>query len=370
MIHSLRKRTIRNRIERENQNRVETRDAILWDVIPSQRLCRVKIQGSNNLIECRYPENWSQTPKWMKPGNSVRVQHRGGNRHSVEVVGNGLFVPTPTVNSSTGVTNPAAPVVSAGLDAIISGCQIYAMVDELSMQVWVETGVYRISGTQYTLGAMSMHEENTTTMASGVPMGETAAIIDIYAAHATLWRMDSLVVGADGVIDVLIGDNSATFPQLPETPSGHVQIGWVQIPPATACIAQYLINAPFVEPFPSLITSSVDNMEMHWEEETKVITLEVKDQYGRRILGEDFRIACTITGGTGTIYPATAIINSSTGTATLIYRRVEGYNTFLDPVEELGPVYLKYNLVINPGVEAIGLIILLNIGHEPIYGTS
>ena len=91
----LRKRVIRQQVRREIAARKETVDGILWDIL-SDRLCRVKVLGSNTLLVARYNENTEQKPVWMKPGNAVKLLHTGGNRHQLEVVGNGQAVPMPT----------------------------------------------------------------------------------------------------------------------------------------------------------------------------------------------------------------------------------------------------------------------------------
>jgi hypothetical protein len=103
------------------QQRVESRDAILWDVQTDVRRARVKIQGSSTLVVAYYPENWEATPVWMKPGNAVRISHTGGVRGRIELVGHGTLIPTP-IEGDTGTITTTLP------DAILSGLQITPVI--------------------------------------------------------------------------------------------------------------------------------------------------------------------------------------------------------------------------------------------------
>ena len=52
-------------------NRAVEMDAIIYDVTPSTRTCRVKIQGSDTAVVCDYPEGREQSPFYLKPGQAV-----------------------------------------------------------------------------------------------------------------------------------------------------------------------------------------------------------------------------------------------------------------------------------------------------------
>jgi hypothetical protein len=73
--------------------RIESRDAVITQIDLNQEIVYVRIQGSTKTIGVRWPRNWESQPSWMKVGNAVRVQHTGGNRGSIEIVGHGLYIP-------------------------------------------------------------------------------------------------------------------------------------------------------------------------------------------------------------------------------------------------------------------------------------
>jgi len=103
-------RRLRRAIERRVAEGRELRDAIVFDVDPANRYCRVKIQGSDTYVKAWYPENWESTPQYLKPGNAVRIAHPGGNKARIEVVGHGFLLPT-AVPGGTGSPTPAAPAM-------------------------------------------------------------------------------------------------------------------------------------------------------------------------------------------------------------------------------------------------------------------
>ena len=108
------KRSLRGAADKAAGQKVESRDAVLWDILLSERVCRCKVQGSSELVVARFPQNWASVPEWAKPGQAVRIAHRGGVRGYVEVAGFGRAIPTPVSGSATPV--PAVPV-----DAILAG---------------------------------------------------------------------------------------------------------------------------------------------------------------------------------------------------------------------------------------------------------
>lgn len=84
------KRLIRGAADKATKQAAESRDAVLWDVLLTERVCRCKIQGSSELIIARFPQNWATVPEWAKPGQAVRIAHRGGIRGYIEVLGDVL----------------------------------------------------------------------------------------------------------------------------------------------------------------------------------------------------------------------------------------------------------------------------------------
>jgi hypothetical protein len=344
MLHQYGKRFLRNKTQRETAKRIESRDAILWDIFPDEKYCRVKIQGSNTLIRAYYPENMMQAEAWLKPGNSVRIQHVGGNRNRVEIVGHGASIPTPTGASMF-------PTASAGPDAVLAGCKVKPT--DAGMYVYIETGTYRIDGTTYTLSAMTAAETNIATAAMGVPIDVTHLVKAIDAASSTLYRFDLLVVGADGTVDLIKG-TAASTPTMPDAPTNHVALGWVFIPPDTTDITGALINRSFAEPVVSTLTVTVADDDLTWTETSTTITVEIWDQYGRPMTGTNWGVLGEFVSGNGTLDGDTTETNytgPSSNSTTFTYER-DGN----DPGDE--SPRLKFSLIQNSDVQNQTVILL------------
>lgn len=220
------KRFVKRYLEKRERKTFETRDAILWDILDDDRVCRVKVQGSDELVVAHYPRNWSKIPHWLKVGNAVRIVHRGGVRGMIEVVSDGRAVPTAVVGGT------ARPSPSLGGDVVLSGCQV-SEASPTDMAVSVGSGYYRISNTVYALGGVSgsgivMNDPAVMTMGGSIEMGQAVGFVEISAAPTTVghFRYDIIVVGTDGTIDVVEG-TEAEEPSLPSTPADHVRLGWV-----------------------------------------------------------------------------------------------------------------------------------------------
>jgi len=295
-------RILRNRVNREIEARKETRDAIIYDVLPAQRLARVKIQGSNELIVCYYPENWEQTPTWLKPGNAARITHTGGNRGRIELSGHGMLIPTPIAGGS-GAPEPPTPG-----DTILTGMRLFAASPAV-MSLTVEAGTYRIDGITYELVALVMPRTDIVMPRTDIVMGQVSAVVNFAAAHATLFRYDLIVAGEDGLAEVVQGSNFAhTAPQgLPETPADHILLGWVLIYPNMTEIRQSDINRMFTTPIPSELRVIVADDELEWDETppypSTLITISIRDQYGNLIsrAGEGYYVRMDWIHGNGTL---------------------------------------------------------------------
>lgn len=373
MINSIKRRTIRGTAQRYARARAETKDAILWDIQPDQKICRVKVQDSNTLLECHYPENWKKAPSWLKVGNAVRIMHAGGNRRRFEVVGSGMTVPTQWKHAAS--TDTFSPSVTQGEDCVISGCRVLQLPDSQAMSVWVEPGVYRISGTHYTLQGygLVMAETNTVDMSSGAPMDSTAGVVDIAAASATQFRMDAIVVGKDGVVDVVQGVASDNDPEIPGTPAEHMQLGWVFVPPGTTEITQDLINRAYVAPFASQMRVTVedDDIGLDWTTATKDLTVEVLDQYGLVLQGAPWWIRGELQTGTGYWWTGggddvTLSIGESATSVVFTYHRENDYDIEVDPPEESCPVYIKFTLEQDQTITQQTVLLVLDIGGAAI----
>jgi hypothetical protein len=273
MLRTYNQRFISQNTRREVSARQETRDAILWDVLPATKQARVKIQGSNELIIAHYPESWQQTPFWLKPGMSVKIIHNAGNRGRIELVGMGQIVPTA-------VSGPTFPTLANAIDAILSTIKILPIPNDNQMKVLITTGTFRESGTKYTLPAIKMQNTANYVMGMGGLMEQTAEIIDVAAAPSSgNFRIDIIVVGSDLVVDYVQGAASPN-PIQPDTPANHVFIGKLLLNSSTAAITFNEINRRFRIPRPTIIEISHSDQHLLWAELTDTITITIKDQYG------------------------------------------------------------------------------------------
>lgn len=290
------KRFITKNAEKKAREVQETRDAILWDVLPSQKLCRVKIQGSGEYITAHYPENWEQTPSWLKPGNAVKVMHTGGIRGWVEIVGHGQVVPTPLSGS-------AAPTPAPGPDAIITGCNLSQIPNIPQMAIMVSTGTFRISDIVHILDAIAMDESTIFEMGMGGEMGSVAAVSSIATASAIYFRNDLVVVGANSVVDIVKGANFSTVEIIPAMPSGHILIGKILVYPNMNKILTSDINKSFYSPTPKNITFSIADDDLAWGELSTAVVVNVIDQYGNAYAGAGagFYITLAIISGNGAV---------------------------------------------------------------------
>lgn len=112
------RRYLRNLSRRISEARSIEIAAIVYDVSPSTRTCRVKIQGSDTAIVCTYNEGYQSPPIELKAGQAVRLEREGGIRGRMRVVGLGQVIPT-------GVTYPPTPSL---IDMVLQG-QVLALPD-------------------------------------------------------------------------------------------------------------------------------------------------------------------------------------------------------------------------------------------------
>lgn len=299
--------------KRQAASHSETRDGILWNVDHTERYARVKIQGSGNtFVVARFPENWEKTPNWLKPGNSVRIIHRGGNRHKIELTGHGQTVPTFYDGSAT------APPKTVGANAVVEGLKVFA-TNPASMRLNITAGIWRFEGVDYSnvVGDYTMHEESEVTMSetSEFTMMESSYVdtVTIETAPDTgYWRYDAIVIRIDGIIDVIKGTpfNVLDGQQVddlsflhPATPDYHIRIALVLVPGGATSIVQANVNSTWYLPIPSLFEITEFSLrhpvypadikydyvyadDMHAFEypdgpyQSLLVTLTIKDQYG------------------------------------------------------------------------------------------
>jgi hypothetical protein len=229
------KRFLRRSMERDAQYRRESRDGIVWEHLPDQRLARVKIQGSNEIVTAWYPENWQKTPVFLKLGNAVRIAHVGGNRTRIEIVGHGLTIPTP-------VGGGMLPDLGAGEDYWVSGGGLLS-TETPSLRVRILPGTIRIDGMNYDL-TFDPLMGGPLQMGDGIVIGSGIGIDEIdpppdfsypFWGETAQYRYDAFVVGIDGVVDYLKGTAvigtagpplyNPVVPEKPAIPAGHVLIG-------------------------------------------------------------------------------------------------------------------------------------------------
>ena len=177
------KRLLRGATDKATRQAAESRDAVLWDVLLTERVCRCKIQGSSEFVIARFPQNWATIPEWAKPGQAVRIAHRGGIRGYIEVVGFGRAIPTP-------VSGNATPTPSTPDDAILAGCLLKAISQTPGMSVYVTTGVARFNGAEYAVPAVAMTAGSVFKMNIGLSMGDVAGVFSMSAPSAGQFRYD------------------------------------------------------------------------------------------------------------------------------------------------------------------------------------
>lgn len=263
---------IKSTVKKSIDYTIETKNAILWDHLPAQRICRVKIQGSDKYVIAYYPEGWHMVPYWLKPGAPVRIAHVGGIRGRIEVVGIGQTIPT--------TTGSALPEPDDDIDSIINGLNVTQIPNSPQMAVMVYVGEYRIDGVIYTLTPIKMSATSNYIFGMGGAMDQVAAVVDIDAAPSTgYFRYDLIVVGTDGIVDYVKGDVSDTSPEVPE---GHIQLAKILITSETTAIYNDNIGKLWTERVPTKLNIEYTGVgqEMDWGEIYSGIEVTVLDQYG------------------------------------------------------------------------------------------
>jgi len=290
------KRFLKNTLRSAAYARNDFRDAIVWEINSSQRYARVKIQGSNELIVAYYPDAWGHTPDWLSEGRAVKIAHTCGTVGRIEVVGR-ILHPSP-------VSGEILPPIATGTDCVLSGCELRAIPNGARMAVQVLTGTYRISGTQYALGPISMLYGDAYKMGDGGAMETVAGVVAINAAPSSgSFRYDLVCVGADGFIDYVPGTASAT-PAIPSLPGSHVQIGkQILVSGGATEITGADIGREYQAPAPATVTVTPADADLAWSELSTTIVVQILDQYGNGIgqVGNGWYITLEIAAGNGTV---------------------------------------------------------------------
>ena len=294
------KRLLRGATDKATRQAAESRDAVLWDVLLTERVCRCKIQGSSEFVIARFPQNWATIPEWAKPGQAVRIAHRGGIRGYIEVIGFGRAIPTP-------VSGNATPTPSTPADAILAGCLLKAISQTPGMSVYVTTGVARFNGAEYAVPAVAMTAGSVFKMNMGLAMGDVAGVFSISAPSAGQFRYDLFSLSPALVVTKTTGTSFTTVESRPNFPSGHVPIGYLLVRGGQTAITAVDISQVWSEPVPASITTTVTDNGTAWS-----IVASVKDQYGNAIttpLG--WNLTANIASGDGSLAPASGNTGSS-----------------------------------------------------------
>ncbi|MDT8900281.1 hypothetical protein [Anaeroselena agilis] len=304
------KRLIRGAADKATKQAAESRDAVLWDILLTEQVCRCKIQGSSELIIARFPQNWATVPEWAKPGQAVRIAHRGGIRGYIEVVGFGRAIPTPVSGSAT-------PTPSTPDNAILEGCLIKAIPQNPGMSVYITTGRARFNGVEYTVPAVAMAAGSALKMNMGIAMGEAAGVFSISAPSAGQFRYDLFSLSPSLVVTKTAGAAFTTVESKPALPSGHLPIGYLLVRGGQTVIAAADIGQIWSVPVPASIATTATDNGIAWS-----IVASVKDQYGNAITTSlGWNLAAAIASGDGSITPASG--NTGSGSS-LTFTYTEG----------------------------------------------
>lgn len=341
-------RFVRKIVDRRIKSRKETKDCIIWEVLPLQKLARVRIQGSSKDIYASYPISWEETPPWLKKGNIAKINFTGGLRGRIELVGSGHLRPTPYDGSD------ATPAAGVSNDDLLTGGLANPIPLNPRMAVYIRTGTYRINGVTYVLGPMTMGVGDTHYLGDGIPMGIAAAVVNIDAVADGYYRYDLICVGVDGVVDVVKGVPAAsgTAPVLPTLPADHVQLGRVFVYPGMTAVTANELSTYYTPP---VVTNLIMTVHSYNYTHTAIgqphiieVYCETKDQYGN-----DIRITGPLTlsfeylSGAGSIYTDEEATDEK---STRIY-------THLSPSSYRGMVYY---LSVGTTLETVPITIL---GH-------
>ena len=321
-------------LERRRRKQSESRDAIVWDIDDANKLVRCKIQGSNEYVLCHYPRNSHTLPEFCKRGNSVRIAHKGGLRGYLEITGHGRAIPSP-------VSGAQFPTPNTPTDAVISGGEV---VQYSGMTVWVYPTTVRIDGVLIemvivdsiimdTPGPMTMGAASTYLMGAGA-----GAYLTLAAAPAAgQFRYDLIVVGTDGVAEVVQG-SAAAVPVMPATPADHVKLAHVLVYGGMTTVEDHWINAlhevrhPWTIEFTlaSVVGSGTiqngNEFVWHLTDDTPHVSLTatVKCQYGWAYSAVQ-TLTFSLVGGTGGISATTSgfgssnVVKSINGSQAIIY---------------------------------------------------
>ena len=280
----------------------ESRDAVLWDVLLAERVCRCKIQGSAEFVIARFPQNWASVPEWAKPGQAVRITHRGGVRGDIEVAGFGRAIPTPVSGSAT-------PAPGTPANAILAGCVLKAIPQTPGLSVYVTTGWVRFGGVEVAVPAVAMATGSLFKMNMGMAMGEVAGVFTVSAPSTGQFRYDLFSLSPTLVVTKTAGAAFTRVESKPVLPGGHLAIGYLLVRGGQSIITAADIAQVWSAPVPSSISVAATDNGAAW-----TLVASVKDQYGNSITAASgWNLSAAIISGDGSLAPASG--NTGSGSS-------------------------------------------------------
>lgn len=303
-----RKNFPRNMMNKQIRSSSYDRDGIVWDIDTTNKLASVRIQGSNTNIKAIYSRVTHERPGFLKKGSCVRIRFKRGNHGYVEIIGEGRSIPTPVDGTSD------LPVRSS-VNAILSGFDI-TEINPLNMNYRVSGGTFRYNNQIYSFTSVGdeyylMQDPPILVMgADPVVMGTSFGNITIPTAPAAGYgRYDLIVVGIDGIVDVVEGTPAllSVEPTMPSTPSGHVKINHIFIYAGQTEVDESMVgknwSAPIAQNITAVISGDVDADDhvLLQDGATATIVLSATDQYGQVFDGNNATITMTLETNDGEV---------------------------------------------------------------------
>lgn len=272
------KKNIRRLVDKRTSKKQEMRNAILWTI--EEEVCRVKIQGSNELVVAHFPRNQREAPLWLRKGNAVRIVHKDGIRGYIEIVGEGRSIPAP-------VAGGAFPSIGGLSDGILSGLVVTSTVPA-SNNVEISAGSYRIGGVIYYMeevaGGYIVMDDPAPMIMGDLPFVLNGQVnYDLGAAPgAGFFRYDIIVIGTDGDLDLIVGDEVASDPVMPSIPSNHILVNFILRIGGDTDVPMRRIGFLYEASYPAFLDMP-EGLELSWsfiiDNPTINFTVVVKDQY-------------------------------------------------------------------------------------------
>lgn len=304
-----RKNFTRGLINKRIESHTADRDAIVWDIDTTNSIASVRIQGTNTNLKVPYHRVNRYRPDYLKIGACVQVRHKRGIRSYAEIIGPGRAIPTP-------VSGAAQLPVRDSVDQVLSGMEL-AELNPLSTGYSLSSGTFRYDNTIYVYvgsedGAYTMIDPPVLVMGNNpVIMGASWSTVTIPAAPAAGYgRYDLIVVGIDGVADVVEGTPSllSTEPTMPSTPADHILVDHIFIYGDQTTVDDSMIgkswSAPVAEEVTCVVTGDVDGngQILYQDGATITLTISAIDQYGQTFDGDSVTCTNTLYCDDGEIY--------------------------------------------------------------------